>query len=40
MDLIQVYLLVGLGAAIFNALDTIFQLSPVIAAWLERLIEP
>jgi hypothetical protein len=40
MDWIQASLLVALGAALFNAVDTIFNLTPAIAAWLEKLIEP
>jgi hypothetical protein len=39
MDLIQAYLLVALGVAVSNALDTIFKITPALAAWLERLFE-
>jgi hypothetical protein len=40
MDFVQTYLLVALGAAISNALDTAFKITPALAAWLERLLEP
>ena len=39
MDVILASLLVVLGAAVSNALDTAFKFTPTIAAWLERLLE-
>ncbi|MDX2152238.1 MAG: hypothetical protein SFV54_15985 [Bryobacteraceae bacterium] len=40
MDLVQVALLVLLGAAIANCLDTLFHFTPRITDWLKKLIEP
>jgi hypothetical protein len=40
MDFVQAYLLVALGAAISNALDNIFKITPAVAAWLDRFLEP
>jgi hypothetical protein len=40
MDFVQAYLLVALGVAVSNALDTVFQITPALAAWLERLLDP
>ena len=40
MDFLQAYLLVALGAAISNALDSIFKITPAVAAWLDRFLEP
>jgi hypothetical protein len=39
MDVVQIGLLVLLGAAVANCLDVMFHFTPRIADWLKKMLE-